>query len=62
MQLLDQQAEATANTAATEQGVEQENRRTAEHFDNVDTRATEKANLLDKRCLAHQRFPRRSER
>ena len=42
------QAEAAANTAATEQGVEQENRRTAEHFDDVDAGATEKADLLDK--------------
>ncbi|MGY3325129.1 hypothetical protein [Pseudomonas sp. TE3911] len=62
MQLLDQQAKATANTAAAEQGVEQENRRAAEHFDDVDAGATEKANFLDKRCFAHQRFPRRSER
>ncbi len=47
MQLLDQQAEATADAAAAEQDVKQKQRRTPEHREHVDARTPEQTNSLD---------------
>jgi hypothetical protein len=43
MQLLDQQAKTAADTAATEQGMKQEQRRTPEYLQHIDAGAAEPA-------------------